>query len=132
MRATAGLSFAALLAVPTIVLAQAPSSFDGSYRLVSSAKATQSYTAKGGQTAPCPDRNAGPLTVQGGRAQYTSESGRTLMGTVGPQGQLSMRAEEPGSSRPIELSVTGSIDVRGTARARQQGFGCSYDFVWQR
>ena len=132
MRMSVGLSIAALLALPTLALAQAPLPFDGTYRLVSSAKVTQTYTAKGGQTGPCPDRAAGPLTVQGGRAQYTSETGRALSGTVGPQGQLNMQAIEPGSSRVVELDVTGTIDARGTARGRQRGFGCSYDFVWQR
>jgi hypothetical protein len=106
--------------------------YDGTYRLVSSAKVTQSYTAKGGQSAPCPDRAAGPLMIAGGQARYTSESGRELSGTVGPQGELVMHAIEPGSSRAVELQVNGRIDAAGTARARQGGYGCSYDFVWQR
>lgn len=132
MRIIGILAIVALVAVPTAVRAQAPSTFDGTYRLVASTKVTQTYTSKGGQSVPCPDRAAGPLTVQGGRAQYTSETGRALSGTVGPQGQLAMRAVEPGQSRAVELSVSGSIDAAGTARARQVGFGCSYDFVWQR
>jgi hypothetical protein len=34
--------------------------------------------------------------------------------------------------RPIELSVDGSIDGAGTARARQRSNSCSYNFVWQK
>ena len=123
-----------LSCLPAVADAQpaAGARLDGTYRLVSSAKVTQPYTARGGMSAPCPDRAAGPLTIERGRARYTSETGRELNGTVGPQGELVMRAVEPGSSRPVELRVNGNVDAAGAARARQSGFGCSYDFVWQK
>ena len=134
MRAPGILVIVGLFCLPIAAQAQsaAGARFDGTYRFVSSAKVTESYTAKGGQSAPCPDRAAGPLTIAGGQARYLSETGRQLNGTVGPQGELVMRALEPGSSRAVELQINGRIDPAGTARARQGGYGCSYDFVWQR
>ena len=94
--------------------AQAPSSstaggaFDGTYRLVSSAKVNANYVTRGGQMGRCPDRAAGPLTIVNGQAGYTSATGRQLQGTVGPQGELTMRLMAPpnsgGGYRPIELS----------------------------
>ena len=134
MRTPGILMIVGLFCLPAVAYAQSAAGvrFDGTYRLVSSAKVTQTSTSKGGQTVPCPDRAAGPLTIAGGQARYTSESGRELSGTVGPQGDLVLRAVEPGSSRAVELDVSGRVDAAGTARARQRGFGCSYDFVWQR
>lgn len=123
--------------------AQAPSpspagtSFDGTYRLVSSAKVDQTYVARNGQQGPCPDRVAGPLTVENGQSQYTTATGYTLAGTVGPQGQLAMRLLAPtnssnAGSHPIDIIVNGSIDSAGTARVRESSHSCSYDFTWQR
>ncbi len=135
MRAPGGiLMLIGLFCLPIVAQAQSAGGarFDGTYRFVSSAKVTQTYTAKGGQSAPCPDRTPSPLTIARGQARYTSETGRDVTGAVGPQGELVMRALEPGSSRAVELQINGRIDPAGTARARQLGFGCSYDFVWQR
>ncbi len=116
------------------VYAQSPGGprFDGTYRLMSSAKVNENYVAKGGQSSPCPTRTPGPLTIRQAQARYTAESGREVTGTVGPQGELSMRSAEPGESRPNELKISGTIDAAGMARARQIGFSCSYDFVWQK
>ena len=110
------------------------SSYDGTYRLVSSANVNATYTSRKGQTAPCPGRRAGPLHIVNGRARYTSATGYRVGGTVGPQGQLAMRAEAPSSwgTQPIDLSVSGSVDGNGTARVRQLSHSCSYDFVWQK
>jgi len=134
MRTPGILMIVGLYCLPAVAHAQsaAGARFDGTYRFVSSAKVTQSYTARGGMSAPCPDRASGPLTIARGQAHYTSETGRELNGTVGPQGELVMRAIEPGTSRPVELQVDGRVDAAGTARARQRGAGCSYDFVWQK
>lgn len=111
-------------------------SFDGTYALVSAAKVTTTYTTRGGQTGFCPELTAGPLTVTQGRAQYTTATGHQLAGRVGPQGQLTMGSVAPPSSgggyRPVETNVRGSIDATGTARARQIGNSCSYDFVWRK
>lgn len=117
--------------------AQTPSStaaapFDGTYRLVSSAKVNNMFTTKKGLMAQCLDRVPGPLKIVHGRARYTSATGYRLRGTVGPQGQLAMRAAGPGGSRPIEINVNGTIDGSGTVRARQTSNACSYDFVWQK
>jgi hypothetical protein len=134
MRAPHVLLIVGFFCLPAVAHAQstAGARFDGTYRFVSSAKVTQSYTAKGGASAPCPDRASGTLTIARGQAHYTSETGREVSGTVGPQGELVMRAVEPGESRPVELKVNGTVDAAGTARARQSGFGCTYDFVWQK
>jgi hypothetical protein len=127
--------------LPAVADAQTPSPsaagapFDGTYRFVSSAKVNKTYVTRGGQMGQCPDRKAGPLTVAMGQARYTSATGRQLEGTVTSQGELAMRAVAPetsGGYRPIELSVSGSIDGTGTVRARQSSNSCSYDFVWQK
>ncbi|MGC1886327.1 MAG: hypothetical protein WA709_09550, partial [Stellaceae bacterium] len=92
------------------------------------------YTTRKGQTGPCPNRRAGPLHILNGQAHYTTATGYRVRGTVGPQGELAMRAIAPSSwsNQPIDLSVSGTIDGGGTARVRQLSHSCSYDFVWQK
>jgi hypothetical protein len=110
------------------------SSYDGTYRLVSSANVNATYTSRKGQTGPCPSRRAGPLHIENGRARYSSATGYRVRGTVGPQGELTMRASGPSSwaNQPIDLTVNGTVDGTGTARVRQLSHSCSYDFVWQK
>ncbi len=117
--------------------AQAPppsagAAFDGTYRLVSSARVNQTFMTRKAQVGQCPDRRPGPLTIVQGQARYTSATGYPLAGTVGPQGELAMRASGPGQSQPIEITVSGTIDPAGTVRARQTSNACNYDFVWQK
>lgn len=120
--------------------AQAPpptAAFDGTYGLVSSTKLNDTYVDRNGRTGPCPDRVAGPLAVENGRAQYTNATGYRLEGTIGPQGQLAMRVLAPNNSnnagsQPLDIIVNGTIDSAGTARVRQSSHSCSYDFVWQK
>ena len=90
------------------------------------------YIAEKGNMAVCPDRMPGPLTIVQGQATYTDASGDPVDGTVGRQGELAMHAAEPGGARAMELDVRGSIAGNGTVHARQQGYSCSYDFVWQK
>ncbi len=132
-------AFFGSLAAANAQAPQAPTAgaaYDGTYGFVSSAKVTSTYTTRGGQTGFCPELTAGPLTVSQGRAQYTTATGHLLAGTVGPQGQLTMGSSAPPSSgggyRPVVTNVQGSIDTSGTARARQIGNSCSYDFVWRK
>ena len=108
--------------------------FDGTYRLVSAARMTATYTTRKGQTGQCPDRRAGPLHIANVQARYTTATGYRVRGTVGPQGELAMRAVAPSSwaNQPIDLSVSGTVDGAGTARVRQLSHSCSYDFVWQK
>jgi hypothetical protein len=106
--------------------------FDGTYQATSAAKVNQMYIAQKGNMGVCPDRMPGPLTIVQGEAQYTDASGDQVDGTVGPQGELAMRAAAPGGARAMELAVSGNIAANGTVRARQEGNSCSYDFVWQR
>jgi hypothetical protein len=124
-----------------VALAQAPAlstagrAFDGKYRFISSTNVNATYTTRKGQTGQCPSRKAGPLHVVNGRAHYVTATGYRVGGTVGPQGELVMRALAPanqGGSQPIDLSVSGNIDASGRAQVRQNGYECSYDFVWQR
>jgi len=92
------------------------------------------YTSRKGQTAPCPARRAGPLHIINGEARYTTATGLRVRGTVGPQGELAMRAAAPSkwANQPIDLSVSGAVDISGTLRVRQLSHSCSYDFVWQK
>jgi hypothetical protein len=55
-------------------------------------------------------------------------------GTVGPQGELSLRLAAPASqsSLGVEIITRGIIDRNGAVRARQTGRSCSYDLVWQK
>jgi hypothetical protein len=107
---------------------------DGTYRLVSAARVNATYTTRKGQTGQCPDRRAGPLHIANGQARYTTATGYRVRGTVGPQGELAMRAIAPSSwaGQPIDLSVNGTVDGAGTARVRQLSHSCSYEFVWQK
>ena len=108
--------------------------YDGTYRLVSAATVNATYTTRKGQTGPCPNRRAGPLHIANGKARYTTATGYRVRGTVGPQGELAMRASGPNSwaGQPIDLSVSGTVDGTGTARVRQLSHSCSYDFAWQK
>ncbi len=114
--------------------AAAGTPFDGTYRLVSSALVNATYTTRKGQTGPCPNRRAGPLHIVNGQVHYNSATGFRVAGTVGPQGELAMRAEGPSKwgNQPVDLSVSGNIDANGSARVRQLSHSCSYDFVWQK
>jgi hypothetical protein len=138
MRGSIGLlGVAGLAGFIAAAQAQAPSGFDGIYRFVSSANVNATYTARNGQSGPCPARRAGPLHVENGEARYTTTSGYKLRGTVGPQGQLQLGLIAPpntgnAGSHPLDLSVSGQIDNTGTARVRQASNSCSYDFVWQK
>ena len=100
----------------------AGTAFDGKYRFVSSANVNATYTTRKGQTGQCPSRKAGPLHVVNGRVHYVTATGYRVGGTVGPQGELMMRALAPanqGGSQPIDIDLRGTIDGNGTVRARQ-------------
>jgi hypothetical protein len=106
--------------------------FDGKYRLVSSTKVNDMFTAYNGHMGMCPNRKPGPLHIVGARVHYTSGTGYRFDGTVGPQGELTMRSEMVGSSRPARMQASGAVDASGTAHARQKGSSCSYDFLWRK
>jgi hypothetical protein len=127
--------FGLLAAADAQTLSALPPSaaFDGTYRLVSSAKVNPMYTSSNGGMLPCPDRIPGPLTIVQDQARYTTESGYQLQGTVGPQGALEMRVMAVGGSRPMEMrTLAAQLDSTGTVHARQIGGACSHDFVWQK
>jgi hypothetical protein len=106
--------------------------FDGTYRLVSSTKVNEMYTSYNGHSAQCPSRKPGPLHIVGGSVDYTTATGYRLAGTVGSQGELTMRSEMVASSRPARMQASGAVDGNGVAHVRQRSSGCSYDFTWQK
>jgi hypothetical protein len=111
--------------------------FDGTYRFVSSERVNQTYTARNGRMAPCPERKTGPLHVENGLVRYTTTTGYKLRGTVGPQGELALNIVAPpnsnnAGSQPLNITLSGNIDNTGAVRARQTSNSCSYDFVWQK
>ncbi len=113
--------------------------FDGTYRFVSATKLNETYmTTWRTRMGRCGDiRRMGPLTIANGQARYSGFGRATkegFAGTVGPQGELSMRLTAPASqsSLGIELVTHGTVDDNGTIRARQTSRGCSYDLVWQK
>ncbi len=113
----------------------AGTAFDGTYRLVSSAKVNDTYRTRGGQMGQCQDRTPGPLTIVQGQARYTTQTGIELGGTVGPSGELEMRMVPVGGGgeRPMEMrTAVAQIDSTGTVRIRQIGGSCSHDYVWQK
>jgi hypothetical protein len=115
--------------------APSPSAFDGTYRVVSSANVNQTFTQRNGRSGPCPNRKPGPLHIANGQARYTTATGYKFRGTVGPQGNLTMRVLAPnnsGGAQPLDMNVNGTIDGTGAVRARQTSNSCSYDFVWQK
>lgn len=113
----------------------AASTFDGTYRLVSTSSINATYTDRNGRTAPCPNRRPGPLHIEHGQARYTNATGYKLRGTVGPQGELAMRsASEPAKygGMTIERAITGKIDGDGMVRARLITNQCNYDLIWRK
>ena len=80
MRSQIGLlSLVGLLGLLATADAQTPSRFDGTYRLVSTAKVNQTYTSRGGRMLSCTDRTPGPLTIVNGQAKYTTETGHQTL-----------------------------------------------------
>jgi len=78
-----------------------------------------------------------------GHAQYSSRrvngtARLKLEGTVGSQGELALRREPESEGRHggiepgLEFFAYGRIDNTGTARVRQIGSRCSFEFTWQR
>lgn len=105
---------------------------DGVYLLVSAQNLTPTYVTRQGRSGFCPEQRPGPLTITGGQVYYTTGSGRQIVGTINPQGQLQMQLTRPGEGRPVELQVGGTVDAAGTARAQQRGNSCSYYITWQK
>ena len=88
------------------------------------------YTAYNGQMGICPNRRPSQLHIVRDQAHYTTATGSRLAGTVGPQGELTMRSEMVGGSRPARMQASGTIDANGTVHVHQKGSSCSYDYVW--
>jgi hypothetical protein len=121
----------------------ATTQFDGTYAPVSATTLNETFLAGGTRPGQCPERKAEPLTIAQGHARYSSHrldgaARLILVGTVGSQGDLTMRREPDPDSRHagitpgIEFFAYGRIDGNGTARVRQIGDRCNFAFNWQR
>lgn len=117
----------------------ASTQFDGTYAFVSATTLNETYmTTWRTRMGRCGDiRRMGPLTIAAGQARYSGFSRVTkegFEGTVGQQGELTMKLAAPASrsSLGVEIITRGTIDGNGTIRARQMGRSCSYDLVWQK
>lgn len=116
--------------------------FDGTYAFVSATKLNETYTAtRSNRVGRCGDYRGPPLTIVNGEVRYPTRGRLTAAGfegTVGPQGELAMRlAPTPasrgsGASPGVEMIINGKIDSNGTVHARQMGYACSYDLIWQK
>jgi len=113
--------------------------FDGTYAFVSATKVNETFRDYNNEERPC--RNMGDATslvIVSGRAQYTAATGYLVEETVGQQGELTMRyppdpeGRHGGISPSSERPVNGRIESDGTVRARQIGFFCSHDLIWQK
>jgi hypothetical protein len=121
-------------------IAQTPSSqtagaqFDGTYAFVSSTKLAEMYTLTNGRMAQCPDWTAGPLTIVGSQARFSTTSALNLEfeGTIGRQGELAMQSVQAGRTGPAERTLRGRIDRTGMVHARLTGRWCNYDYVWRK
>lgn len=107
--------------------------FDGTYAFVSATNVNETYTTMiTNHILRCPDRRAArPLVIVNSRARLL-----LYEGTVGSKGELEMRnTPQPtkfGTLPGSEVTINGSIDADGTVRARQIGYNCSYDLIWQK
>jgi hypothetical protein len=120
----------------------ATTQFDGTYAFVSATKLKETYTTRvTNRIGRCGDYTGRPLTITNGQARYPGLGRLTsagFEGTVGPQGELALRlASTPatraaGASPGVEIIINGKIESNGTVRARQIGYGCSYDLSWQK
>jgi len=135
--------FALLAAADAQTLSpSAGTQFDGTYAFVSATKLNETYTTtRTNRVGQCGDYTGRPLTIANGQARYPGLGRLTAAGfegAVGPQGRLAMRlADTPaprgrGASPGVEIIVNGQIDANGTVHARQTGYACSYDLVWQK
>jgi hypothetical protein len=136
------IGFFGLVAAANAQTASPPSAgtqYDGTYAFVSATTLNETYmTTWRTRMGRCGDiRRLEPLTIANGQARYSGfgrVSKEGFEGTVGPQGELSLRLAAPASqsSLGVEIITRGTIDGNGTTRARQMGRGCSYDLVWQK
>jgi hypothetical protein len=134
--------FYGLVAAANAQTAPPPSAgtqYDGDYAFVSATTLNETYmTTWRTRMGRCGDiRRMGPLTIANGQARYAGFGRVTkegFAGTVGPQGELTLRLAAPASqsSLGVEIITQGKIDGNGTIRARQMSRGCNYDLVWQK
>ena len=126
------LALAGCFAISVELKAQVPPSPDGTYALVGATKLNSTYVSRNGDMGFCPESTPGTLSISRGQVWYVSSSGRQLIGSVSPNGEIVIRVVEARDSRPFEMDVYGVVDATGMVRARQRGNSCSYDLVWRK
>jgi len=111
--------------------------YDGTYAFVSSANVNDSYMTMTARMGACPrGKVVGPLTTVNGQARYSSsKNSPQKVGTVGSRGELAMRLiliQSNAGAVLREITLIGRINDDGTIRARQIGYYCSYDLIWEK
>jgi hypothetical protein len=113
--------------------------FDGTYAFVSSTKVNETWRDYSNREHPCgyPAKGGLLLIIANGHARHTGARGREFEGTVGPQGELTMRASEPegrhgGLPPGDERIFSGSVDGTGMLHARLITYGCNWDTIWRK
>jgi hypothetical protein len=115
--------------------------YDGTYAFVSWASINKTYVTAGTErVVRCGVwhlQSRGPLTIVKGRAHHPGPH-RDFEGTVGPQGDLIMRAApEPygrcaGCFPGLERFIAARIDGNGTVRAVFSDNICNFELIWQK
>ncbi len=101
--------------------ASASTQLDGTYAFVSSAKVNETWMSWDSRMGRCQDlQTVRPLIIAKGQARLNDRL-RSVEGTVGPRGDLVMRADKLATHgvAGYEQAVNGTIDASGTVRARQ-------------
>lgn len=110
--------------------------YDGTYAFVSSAKVEETYMTATGRMGRCPDekisRTAAIIILNGQARRYSLAGLVTFEGTVGPQGEMTMRSDTPRAFGHTLRITHGTIDGAGMIRAREIGGGCSFDLIWRK
>lgn len=117
----------------------ATTQFDGIYAFVSGTNVNKTFVSIATEHIfRCNKlRRGGALVIANGQARYSGAL-RNFEGTVGLEGELTMRAPpEPsgrcaGCSPGTERMMVGRVESNGTVHARQTRSHCSWDLTWNK
>lgn len=104
--------------------------YDGVYQFISAKWVAESTMTTWQRMRSCSQSPIeGPLTIVNGQATYSySGRDRRFQGTVGSGGRLRMGT---GRFTDSDFTTQSAIDDSGTIRARQTGYRCTFDLIWQ-